>query len=225
MTTASNTLVKNGMPYLDLILRAVEPYMNRMLITISEKSTDGSLGVVRKFEKDYPTKVRVYFENVSKTDDLTLMRQKMIDDTHEDWILFLDDDDYWPKESLDEMIGLMEKDVDGYAMSPIQVVDQNHYDKFWNDKKFFTKWFKNEDIHYVGCWPKDLIMMGEKSLFWKKNGRVKRLTGKYFHLSNIKQNSFRNEEWAKGRFLEPVVESQTMPDWCKKYIEKIYGQS
>jgi glycosyltransferase involved in cell wall biosynthesis len=199
--------------------------MDRMLITISEKSEDGSLEAIRKFEKDYPQKVRIYFENVSKPSELTTARQRMVDDTYEDWILFLDDDDMWYKESLDEMVKLIEEDVDGYAVSPIQVVDQFYYDKFWYDKKFFTKLFRNDDIRYVEPWPRDLITSGDKALYWKKNERVKRLVGKYFHLSNIKPHSFRKEKWAKDKFLEEVVKKEKYPNWCKKYIEIIYGQS
>src|SRR5688572_8530366 len=112
-TIVSHSIVKNGQPFLDLILRQVEPYMNRMLITISEKSTDDSLEVLRKLEHDFPKKVRISFENVSDPSELTKERQKQVKDSYEDWILFLDDDDYWPEESLKEMKRLIDDDVDG----------------------------------------------------------------------------------------------------------------
>ena len=221
---ASNTLVRNGQPFLNLVLRQAEPYMNRMLITISEKSNDGSLEVLRKLEHDFPRKVRIYFENVSDPSELTTMRQRMADDTYEDWILFLDDDDLWPKESMDEMMRLVRENVDGYAVSPIQVVDQNYYDKHWYEHKYFAKWFQNKDINYAGPWPRDMILSGDRELYWKKNSRVKRLNGKYFHLSNIKPSSFRKEKWSKGHYVEEIKNRSEYPDWCKKYIEKIYDQ-
>lgn len=220
---ASHTLVKNGMPFLDLVLRAVEPYMNRMLITISEKSTDNSLNVVNDFEREFRSKVRVMFENADDPAKLTMERQKMVDMTHEDWILFLDDDDLWPDESLKEMMKLIQEDVDGYALSPIQVIDQMYYDKHWEEKKFFTKWFKNKDINYHNPWPRDIIKSGDKELYWKKNLDVKRLVGKYFHLSNIKPSSFRDEKWSKGHYIEPIKNKSLYPDWCKPYLEKIYA--
>lgn len=222
MSIASHTLVRNGQPFLDLVLRQVEPYMDRMLITISEKSEDGSLSVVRDFEKEFKSKVRVFFENVASPEFLTHQRQMQADLTSEDWILFLDDDDYWGDESLKEMIKLIEEDVDGYAVSPIQVIDQQYYDKHWYEHKFFTKWFKNVDINYHGPWPRDMIMSGDRELYWKKNPRTKRLVGKYFHLSNIKPKSFRKEEWTLGHYEEPIKNKSLYPDWCKPHLEKIY---
>jgi len=210
------------MPFIDLILRQVEPYMDKMLITISEKSEDGSLAVVRDFEREFPNKVRVLFENVDDPAKLTHERQRQVDLTIEDWILFLDDDDYWPEESLKEMMELVKKDVDGYAISPIQIVDQFGYDKHWFMHKFFTKWFRNKNITYHGPWPRDMIMSGDKELYWKKNLNTIRLTGKYFHLSNIKYNPFRKEEWTKGNYEEPIKNKSKYPKWCKKHLERIY---
>lgn len=221
---ASHTLIRNGMPFIDIVLRQVEPYMTRMLITISEKSDDGTLEVVNNFEKEFGHKVRLMFENVDDPSKLTLERQKMVDITSEDWILFLDDDDYWPKESMEEMIKLLKEDVDAYAVSPVQVLNQQFYDKHWYEHKFFTKWFRNKDIHYTNPWPKDNILMGDKELYWKKNLRTKRLYGKYFHLSNIKNNSFRNEKWSKGHYNEPIKNKSEYPDWCKPHLEKIYAR-
>jgi glycosyltransferase involved in cell wall biosynthesis len=195
-----------------------------MLITVSESSTDDTLSVLRNLEHDFPEKVRIYFENVKPHAELTKERQKQVQDTYEDWILFLDDDDLWPEESLEEIVRLLDEDVDGYAVSPIQVVDQNYYDKHWYEHKYFSKWFRNKDIRYVGPWPRDMILTGDRELYWKKNTRVKRLNGKYFHLSNIKPGSFRKENWSKGHYVEEIKNRTEYPDWCKKYIEKIYDQ-
>lgn len=226
MTIASHTLVRNGIPFLDLVLRSVEPYMDRMLITISEKSTDGSLAIVNDFERQFKSKVRVMFENVNDPAKLTRERQRMVEMTNEDWILFLDDDDYWPEESLEDMSKLIQEEfADAYAISPIQVIDQQYYDKHWTEKKFFTKWFKNKDINYHNPWPRDIIMSGDKELYWKKNKEVRRLYGKYFHLSNIKHSSFRSEKWTKGHYEEPIKNRSLYPDWCKPYLEKIYART
>lgn len=224
ISVCSHTLVKDGMPFINLVLRSVEPYMDRMLITISEKSADGTLDVVRRFERSFPQKVRIYFENVDDPAKLTTVRQRMVDDTNEDWILFLDDDDYWPTDSLEEMMELIQLDLDAYATSPIQVIDQQYYDKHWQETKFFTKWFKNKDIHYSKPWPRDIIMSGDKELYWKKNKGTIRLFGKYFHLSNIKLNSFRKEKWSKGHYVEPIKNKSLYPKWCKPHLERIYEQ-
>lgn len=222
ISVVSHTIVRNGMPFIDLVLRQVEPYMNRMLITVSEKSTDSTLAALRDLEKDFPKKVRIDFENVSDPSELTMVRQNQVDNSYEDWILFLDDDDWWPKENLDGMMRLIKEDIDAYAVSPIQVIDQNYYDKHWYEHKFFTKWFRNKDITYINPWPRDSILMNGKELYWKKNLRTRRLYGLYLHLSGIKPNSFRNEEWSKGHYDEVIKNRSTYPRWCKPYIETIY---
>jgi len=141
----SHTLVRNGMPFIDLVLRQVIPFANRCLVTISDKSTDGTLKVLRQLEKEFPNKVFIDFENVKSPGELTGERQKQVDKTYEDWILFLDDDDYWPKESLKEILLKIEasNEIDAYSVTPYQVIDEHHYDLNWHNKSF-TKWFKNQ---------------------------------------------------------------------------------
>jgi glycosyltransferase involved in cell wall biosynthesis len=209
------------MPFIEPVLRNVEPYMDRMLITISEKSNDGTLQVLRKLEKEFSQKMRIDFENVDNPGLLTQERQKQVEKTSEDWILFADDDDWWSKESLEEMMTLLDNDVDGYAVSPYQVIDENNYDKYWLDNKFFSKWFRNKDIKYKFPWPKDLIFTQGRPLYWKQNPKVTCLKGKFFHLSNIKSSSFRQEDWA-SQFKEKIKRSTPYPDEIKKYIWEIF---
>ena len=80
-------------------------------------------------------------------------------------------------------------------MRPYQVIDSTRHDAGWGNK-WFTKWFKNGGIEYRHPWPKDLIYKNGELLYWKKNPRVKRIEVPFFHLSYIKNHSFRLEEWA-----------------------------
>lgn len=225
MTFASHTLVKNGKPFIDLVLRQVIPFANRCLITISEKSTDGTLEVLEQLKKEFSDKVFIDFENVQSPGQLTQERQKQVDKTFEDWILFLDDDDYWPEENLKEMVELIEKgeDIDAYSVMPYQVIDEYHYDLSWYNKSF-TKWFKNQKgVHYRFPWPRDLIYLNETLLYWKTNPRVPNLGKKFFHLSHIKNTSFRKEDWAV-RFKEKAGIPSPFPEDQMKHIWKIYEQ-
>jgi glycosyltransferase involved in cell wall biosynthesis len=212
------------MPFIEPVLRNAEPFMDRMLVTISEKSDDGTLGVLRGLEREFKNKLRIDFENVPFKGALTAERQKQIQKTSEDWVLFLDDDDWWPKESLEEMVKLINKgkEVDAYAVSPYQVVSEKYYDHRWYDEKFFTKWFKNEGINYRYLWPKDLIFKEKAMLYWKRNPRVIPLKGKYLHLAWVKDGSFREEDWTKGRFKEKVKNSQEYPDDIQKHVWEIF---
>lgn len=224
VTVASHTLVYRGMPFIEPVLRQAEPFMNRMLITISEKSDDGTLDVLRKFEREFKSKVRIDFENVPEKGFLTAERQKQVEKTHEDWILFLDSDDLWFPDDLEEMVNLINKgeDVDAYAVSPYQVIDKKTYDHRWYEEKFFTKWFKNEGINYRYLWPKDLIFKHKAMLYWRRNPRVIPLKGKYFHLSHIMNWRFRDEAWTEGKYKEKIKEAKEYPEEVMPKVWKIF---
>ena len=195
----SNTLVKDGMPFIGKVLEQVEPYMDEMIVTISVKCTDETNDVVEKFRKEHPDKVFVYHENVSHKAELTKIQQDMLDSSTGDWILFLSDDDYWPREELEKVLAEIDKgeDVLGYSVNPYQLIDLEHYDYSWR-KKQFTKFFKREGSYYKGDWPRELIYNNGESLYWKDNKRVVSLSYKFYHLSYLKNHSFRTEDWAKS---------------------------
>jgi len=223
-SVVSHTLVRNGQPFIGLVLRQVQPFVNRSLVTISDKSNDGTLQVLRRLQKEFPNKIYIDFENVQSPGLLTQERQKQVSRSYEDWILFLDDDDFWPEESLEEMMELLDTDCDALANNPYQVVDQHYYDYSWRFK-WFTKWFKNQKgIHYRKQWPKDLIYLNDEILYWRnQNKRTIRVKPRYFHLSNIKSSSFRKEKWAK-KFENEVGLKKKYPKEVKKHIWRIYEE-
>ena len=228
----SHTLVKQGNPFIGLVLRQVIPFMNRCLVTISEKSTDGTLQVLRELEKEFPNKIYISFEKVKEPGLLTLERQKQLEKTAEDWCLFLDDDDYWPTDSIKEMIKWIEKngdDVEGFVSRPYQVVDQHHYDGSWR-YKWYMKWFRNQPgLNYRDAWPRDILYLNDTKLYWRFNLRVPRLPPRFFHLSYIKGYSFRDEKWAghhgeafwkdSGKRKAIPFPEEVKSDVCKIYEE------
>lgn len=223
VTIVSHTLVKNGQPFIEMVLRQAIPYVNRALITVSEKSTDGTIDILRNLEHEFPEKVRLYFENVATPGELTGVRQAQLNHTFEDWVWFLDDDDHWPDSSIKEVMDLLnkEEDVDAYSFTPYQIVDEKHYDLSWTNKSF-TKFFKYQDgVHYRYPWPRDLIYKDESVLYWKKNSRVPRVPIRYFHLSNLKSSSFRDELWAI-KFREKTGPLMEYPKEILEDVWKIY---
>jgi glycosyltransferase involved in cell wall biosynthesis len=223
-TICAHTIVKNGMPFIGLVLRQVLPMVNRSYITISEKSNDGTLDVLKKIEKEFAPKVTILFENVQDPAELTKERQKQLDMTLEDWVLFLDDDDFWSSEALAEIHDLMEDhDVDGFAVRPYQLINQDYYDQSFKNK-WFTKFFRNQPgVHYEHPWPRDLIYKGSELLYWKTNPRVPRIPVRYFHLSHIKDYSFRNQPEFKEYYQSPgpwtMIPTRTRNDVWKIYDE------
>lgn len=196
-TIASNTIVKNGMPFIGLVLSQAEPFMDHMVVTLSMKADKETKDTVETFAAAHPKKVELTYEDVKKVGELTQVRQNQVDMCKEDWILFLDDDDFWPSQYLKEMVSRVQEasdNIDAFSVAPWQVLDKDNHNALWWNRSF-TKWFKNEGINYKGKWPRDLIYKSDICLHWRNNpeGTVK-VGKKFYHLSHIKDGSWRTDK-------------------------------
>ncbi len=221
MKITSNTILRNDMPFVDMVLRNVEPFVDEMIITVSTRSDDGTLEKVEDFAMEFPSKVILEYETVAEPKLLTQVRQHQLDISHSEWIFFLDSDDYWPENRLSYVISLLDNDIDGLAVSPYQVLNEEEFERQWTHMGF-TKFFKKQPgVHYEGGWPRDLIYKDKKMLYWKTNPRVPMLPCMFYHLSHLKNYSFRKESWAK-EFKQNVGETIKFNELNRKDIEKIY---
>ena len=194
---SSTTIVKNGMPFIGKVLEQVAPYMEKMFVTISVKSDDGTVAEVNKIYEKYPNKVVVDFENVSRVGELTEVQNKQIEQAGTDWILFLSDDDYWPREELLKCIQQLDKDPEilAYNVRPYQMIDWEHHDSSWGNK-YFAKFIRNS-VRWRGEWPNEMPFdKDDYALYWKLNKKSALLPYKFYHLPLLKDHSFRNEDWA-----------------------------
>lgn len=191
------------MPFIEPVLRQVEPFMDSMLVTVSEKSTDGTREVLAKLQSEWKGKLVVDTENVKRPGELTKERQKQLDRTPRGaWVLFLDSDDWWPEDSLESIDMFLKPDVDGLSVCPYQVFNEKYHDSSWKNR-WFTKWFRNDEgVHYQGDWPRDMIYKGKNILYWRRNDKAPRVAVRFFHLANLMDWRFRDlPEFAeyKGR--------------------------
>ena len=226
MTCTSNTLVRNGMPFIGKVLRQVAPFMDQMVICISESSNDGTEAEIKNQLKDYWSKVIWMTENVKANNKgcdscykgkLTEVENEMVRRSNSEWILFLSDDDYWPEDQLKNCLNELDKDpkILAYSVSPYQLIDLEHYDSSW-DKKSFSKFLKNDELNFKGPWPREMPFSGNISLYHRHSPLVvKKLPYRFYHLSYLKESSFRKEGWVPDRLrlkpgqaikmLEPVI--------------------
>ena len=198
MTITSNTLVKNGMPFIGKVLRQVAPYMDEMIIAISRKSDDGTIKEINEALKDHMDKVTIIWEDVSKPAELTEVENEMVKISKSEWILFLSDDDYWPVDQLSLCLDELDKDdnILAYSVNPYQLIDFEHYDYSWRNKSF-SKFLRRKGLRFIKNWPRELAAdENNKALYWRKHPQVKCLPYKFYHLSYIKNHSFRTEDWA-----------------------------
>lgn len=207
MKIASHTIVKQGMPFIGKVLRQVAPFMDKMFVSVSQFSDDGTKEEVMRVIEENPGKIEFMEDGYSNPSDLTKLRQFQADRTVQDWILFLDDDDYWPADQLELCLKEIEKN-DGtlaYSVNPYQLIDDWHYDASWYHKSFSKFLKKTDGFHYRGDWPRDLPCDDDgKPLYWKTHKQVKTLPYKFYHLALLKTHSFRHEDWAKDKFSYKV---------------------
>jgi len=156
-------------------------------------------------------KIILLYEDVSDVSKLTEERNKQLKHTTTDWVLFLDDDDYWPRDQLELCLNELgkEEDILAYSVTPYQLLDEWHYDTSW-EKRSFSKFLKKEGLSFTKPWPKDLPINQGKFLHWKKHpDLVKKLPYRFFHLSNLKYWSFRNQDDYK-KYYEPTGKSEKL---------------
>lgn len=191
----SHTIVKDGMPFIGLVLRQIEPFMDRMLIDVSEKSTDGTLEEVERFAKEYGDKVVITIEREKTFEDVVNARNRQISDTKTEWSMLLDDDDFWCHDDLKKVLDYIDeygKDYNGFSVSPYQMIDFKTYDVSWLGKRQFSKFLKIQDgLHYKGGFPLEIPYLKNLSLYHKHNPKTKCIHFHFYHLALMKYNSFR----------------------------------
>lgn len=213
MTITSNTLVRNGMPFIGKVLRQVAPFMDEMVICISKSSNDGTKEEIMKVMAPYQGKIVWMTEDVKNKGDLTEVENDMVRKSTSDWVLFLSDDDYWPQDQLRLCLSELKKDptILAYSVAPYQLIDLGHYDPTW-DKKSFSKFLRNEELNFKGPWPKDMPFSGNTSLYHGHSPQVvKKLSYRFYHLSYMKETSFRKEEWVPERWRFNFGKGVEMP--------------
>jgi hypothetical protein len=221
-TLCSNTIVKNGMPFIIPVLEQVLPFMNRSLVTYSRYCEDTTIKSLINLRRKYPEKLVLFQEQVECPAYLTIELGKLLGRTTEDWVLFLDSDDWWSTDSMKEMLKLLDSDVDAFAFNPYQVIDKEKYDSDWWTY-WFTKLFKNgQGVHYEGYYPKENIYKYDQILWWKQNPKMKKSDIKYFHLANIMKWRFRDNEF-EGTFKKYIGKSKSYPESAKPEVERIFG--
>ena len=152
-------------------------------------------------------------ENVKSKGDLTEVENQMVKKSTGDWVLFLSDDDYWPQDQLQLCLKELDKKshILSYSVSPYQLIDLENYDSSWNNK-YFAKFLRNQELNFRDPWPRDMPFSGDTSLYWKHAPEVtERLDYRFYHLSYLKESSFREEDWA-GHWRHKIGAPVKMPE-------------
>jgi len=90
----AHTLVKNEERYLWFAVMSVIEYVDKILIW-DTGSTDRTLQIIKEIKKIYPDKVEVKEWGDVNSNQITVLRQKMLTTTKADWFIVVDGDEVW----------------------------------------------------------------------------------------------------------------------------------
>lgn len=221
--TSNTSVTKNGMPFLEIVLKQALPFVDQMIITTSKTAELKTLDVISRISAN--PKVEVYWEEIKGLGELTGVWNRQLEASIGDIIISLGDDDIWPSKDLENSLRYFDKNknIDGVSINPFQLTDFEHYDST-KDNKFYTTIFRRDGAYWKLPFPKLLIYNKTGMLYWKKSDRVPKVPYHFYHLPLLKDWSFRNErQWEHydyGR-VKPVE----LPDWYKKELKKILDEN
>lgn len=103
MKIYAHSLVKNEGRWLWFSVMSVINYVDKILLW-DTGSSDESLQIENELASAYPKKIILKNGKIDDANDFTKMRQEMLDATDSDWILMLDGDEIWWKDSIEKVV-------------------------------------------------------------------------------------------------------------------------
>ena len=208
-----NCLVKNEERWIWYSLQSILPFVDKVIVW-DTGSTDRTREVIKTIKskkisfKDMKDMGNVNQENYGKT------RQQMLENTKSDWVLILDGDEVWPKDSLVLLfkeIKEAEKKIESFCVRPINFVgDVNfiHPETFSGQtphsppamglKGFFsTRIFKRNipGLHIKGPYGQEAFYDKNNITLREREKHVKYLPDIYYwHLSYLPRSSSKEKD-------------------------------
>ncbi len=114
----ANTIANNEENFLWFAVSSVIEYVDKVLIW-DTGSTDKTVDVIKQLQNRYGEKI--VFREVGKVDknQFTKYRQQMLEQSDCDWLLILDGDEVWWKESIEKVVKVLQ--VEGYKLDGVVV--------------------------------------------------------------------------------------------------------
>src|SRR3990172_3928684 len=93
-TIWANTIVHNEENFIWFAIMSVVNYVDKILVW-DTGSTDKTVEIIKEVIKEKGNKIEFKEVGAVNANEFTKMRQKMLDESHCDWILVLDGDEIW----------------------------------------------------------------------------------------------------------------------------------
>lgn len=218
-TIATHTIVKNGADFIELCLRQVIPFVDRVDVAVSRHSTDGTPEIIKRLTQEFP-KVEMHPYSEDDLEGLTKVRNRQLDRTEEDYIWILDDDEYYLLDDVQTIVNesLLDKhDVYQFAFWLMWDCELYHVPR---SRIFTSRVIKN----FVGLrWD---YPFGNETLFVKgikvddEYFDIHQSPIRYVHFSMLKKNSWR-KEYDKPYNIDGTRNLRRLPPDIRKEVKLI----
>lgn len=155
----------NGRPFIEEAVESVlsQTYRNWELLLVDDGSSDGSTEITRRYAAEDPERVRCLCHAQHANLGMSASRNVGINAAHGQYVAFLDADDVWLPEKLEQQVALLEVHREaGMVYGPAE---------FWHSWNDETKDRQRDSIQDVSVQPDTLIQPPNLlTLFLKREG-------------------------------------------------------
>lgn len=218
-----NTIVNNEENFIWFALMSVLDYVDKILVWGSG-STDKTVEIIKTIKSQ-----KIEFKEVGLTDkfEFTKMRQKMLEQSKGDWILILDGDDIWWKDSIKKLVDCINKkgnNLDAIVNPFYNVLgDIYHYQseeagqyKLIGKKGHLTIRAINREIsglHVKGTYGQEGFWdLNNQPIQQRDSNKIAFLEAPFLHLTHLKRSSIDNHGKYKYELGIPFPEDFKYPE-------------
>lgn len=202
----TNTICHNEENFIWFSVMSVVDFVDKMIIW-DTGSTDKTVEIIREMIKIKGSKIE--FRQVGPVDSQTLVlrRQEMLDRSRCDWVIILDADEIWSKESIKDLVQELSK-KESQSLPAVVVPFYNlvgdiyHYQKeslgryniLGKRGHLQVKAINRqlEGLHVKGKYPLEGFYDKDDDLI-QENSKLKFLSSKYFHASHLRRSSLKRK--------------------------------
>ncbi len=130
MKLAAHTLVKNEGRFVWYSVMSVAPFVDKVYLW-DTGSTDSTTAILKELKSALGDKMDLRFLNEVDIYAFSKVRQKMLDETREDWFIMLDADEIWWDSSIKRVVSFIKKNGGNYESIVVPTInlvgDMYHY--------------------------------------------------------------------------------------------------
>jgi len=197
----AHTICFNEENFIWYAIKSAIDFVDKIII-YDTGSTDKTVEIIKLLKAEYPEKI--IFEEKGKVDinKFSVLRQEMLDRSKCDWIMVLDADEVWPKESLYKALSFLNEDKTGVKLlvNPVYNLlgDIYHYQdinaaryKIQGRKGHFNVRFistKIPGLHIQNPYGSEGYFDGD-NISIQESQKLEFIDAPYFHATHLRRSS------------------------------------